>query len=92
MKTRSFFLCESGAGAPGPLVLTENKSMTGRREKDSGFCLRRAVCRSARVLALTVSQPFTTKTRRAQRGFCFCIGESVGESQTRLEVGWLVFD
>ena len=39
MKTRSFFLCESGAGAPGPLVLTENKSMTGRREKDSGFFL-----------------------------------------------------
>ena len=56
MKTRSFFLCEPGAGAPGPLVLTENKSTTGRREKDSGICFRRAVRGSARVLALTGDQ------------------------------------
>ena len=34
-------------------MLTENKSMTGRREKDSGFCFRRAVRGSARVLAVT---------------------------------------
>ena len=51
-------------------MLTENKSTTGRREKDSGFCLRRAVCGSARVLALTGSQPFTTKTRREGNAIC----------------------
>ena len=38
-------------------MLTENKNTTGRREKDSGFCLRRAVRGSARVLAVTGDWP-----------------------------------
>ena len=57
LPTIGFCLGEPGAGAPGPLVLTENKSTTGRREKDSGFCLRRAVRGSARVLAVAGDWP-----------------------------------
>ena len=65
--TIGFCLGEPGAGAPGPLVLTENKSTTGRREKDSGFCLRRAVRGSARVLVLAGNWPGS-----AEDGLCPC--------------------
>ena len=62
LPTIGFCLGEPGAGAPGPLVLTENKSTTGRREKDSGFCFRRAVRGSARVLVLAGNWPALRKT------------------------------
>ena len=66
-ETIGFCLGEPGAGAPGPLVLTENKSMTGRREKDSGFCFRRALRGSARVLVLAGNWPGS-----AEDGLCPC--------------------
>ena len=68
-------------------MLTENKSMTGRREKDSGFCLRRAVRGSARVLAVAGDWQGTTKTLIPRR----FIGEPGGGPPGRLvltEIIW----